>query len=144
MARLDAIDRQILKELQDDGRITNVELADQISLSPSACLRRVRALERAGVIDRYVALVSPAAVGLPTTVFVEITLSSQDDDPLDAFEGAQAHFDGKTFAGGEADVSGFGAGLSWGTTVMRLALNLRSWISSCFDDSDRVTTRVRR
>ena len=62
---LDATDRAILKVLQANGRITNVELADQISLSPSACLRRVRALERAGVIDRYVALVNPAAVGLP-------------------------------------------------------------------------------
>lgn len=87
---LDATDRAILKVLQANGRITNVELADQVSLSPSACLRRVRALERAGVIDRYVALVSPAAVGLATTVFVEITLSSQDDDHLDAFEGAIA------------------------------------------------------
>jgi DNA-binding Lrp family transcriptional regulator len=79
-----------LKVLQGSGRITNVELADQVSLSPSACLRRVRGLERAGVIDRYVALVEPAAVGRGTTVFVEISLTGQDDDHLDAFEAAIA------------------------------------------------------
>jgi Lrp/AsnC family transcriptional regulator, leucine-responsive regulatory protein len=87
---LDATDRAILKVLQGSGRITNVELADQISLSPSACLRRVRALEHDGVIERYVALINPAAVGLPTTVFVEITLNAQDDDHLDDFEAAIA------------------------------------------------------
>ena len=70
--------------------MTNVELADRVNLSPSAALRRVRALERDGVISRYVALVEPAAVGRPTTVIVEITLSSQHDDHLDAFEAAIA------------------------------------------------------
>ena len=79
-----------MKLLQGSGRITNVELADQVSLSPSACLRRVRGLERAGVIDRYVALVEPGAVGRGTTVFVEISLTGQDDDHLDAFEAAIA------------------------------------------------------
>jgi Lrp/AsnC family leucine-responsive transcriptional regulator len=85
---LDATDRAILNVLQAAGRISNVELAERINLSPSACLRRVRALERDGVIDRYVALVDPAAVGRPTTVFVEISLAGQDDDHLDAFEAA--------------------------------------------------------
>lgn len=85
---LDATDRAILMVLQESGRISNVELADQVSLSPSACLRRVRTLERAGVIDRYVALVDPAAIGRPTTVFVEISLAGQDDEQLDAFEAA--------------------------------------------------------
>ncbi len=70
--------------------MTNVELAERVSLSPSAALRRVRALEREGVIDRYVALVDPAAVGRATTVFVQITLASQHDDHLDAFEAAIA------------------------------------------------------
>lgn len=85
---LDATDVAILTELQADGRITNVELADRVGLSPSACLRRVRALERDGVIDRYVALVSPAAVGRATTVFVEITVTSQAERDLEAFERA--------------------------------------------------------
>ncbi len=85
---LDAIDRTILEILQDDGRISNHELADRVGLSPSACLRRVRRLEEAGVIDRYVALASPAALGLGTTAFVEITLVSQEERHLDAFEAA--------------------------------------------------------
>lgn len=87
---LDATDRAILNRLQENGRITNVELADRVNLLPSAALRRVRALERAGVISRYVALVDPSAVGRPTTVFVEITLTSQHDTHLDAFEAAIA------------------------------------------------------
>lgn len=85
---LDATDRAIITVLQDNGRITNAELANRVSLSPSACLRRVRALEREGVINRYAALVSPAAVGRATSVFVEITLSSQEESHLDAFEAA--------------------------------------------------------
>lgn len=88
VVNLDATDRTILKVLQESGRITNVELADQVNLSPSACLRRVRTLEREGVIERYVALVDPRAVGRPTTVFVEISLTGQDDDHLDTFEAA--------------------------------------------------------
>ena len=87
---LDATDRAILNLLQENGRMTNVELADRVNLSPSAALRRVRALERDGVIGRYAALVDPAAVGRPTTVIVEITLNSQHDDHLDAFEAAIA------------------------------------------------------
>jgi Lrp/AsnC family transcriptional regulator, leucine-responsive regulatory protein len=87
---LDVTDRAILNVLQRAGRITNVELSDQVNLSPSACLRRVRTLEREGVIDGYVALVDPAAVGRPTTVFVEISLASQEEGHLDAFEAAIA------------------------------------------------------
>ncbi len=83
---LDDTDRAILNELQQNGRITNTELAGLVGLSPSAALRRVRSLEESGVIDRYVALCNPAAVGRGTTVFVEISLTSQSATDLDAFE----------------------------------------------------------
>ena len=87
---IDHVDRAILKLLQDDGRAANVDLAAAVHLSASACLRRVRRLEQGGFIDRYVALVDPTAVGLGTDVFVEITLASQDEPTLDAFEAAVA------------------------------------------------------
>ena len=70
--KLDRFDKLILDALQKDGRVSNVQLANAVSLSESACLRRVRALEEAGLIDRYVALVSQAKVGLPGSVFVQI------------------------------------------------------------------------
>ena len=85
---LDAVDRAILGMLQEDGRIANVDLAEAVHLSPSACLRRVRRLEESGRIDRYVALVDPAVIGLGTDVFVEITLTGQDAPTLEAFERA--------------------------------------------------------
>ncbi len=85
---LDAVDRAILSLLQDDGRLANVDLADGVNLSPSACLRRVRRLEEEGFINQYVALIDPSKVGMGTNVFVEITLSSQAEDALDAFEAA--------------------------------------------------------
>jgi len=85
---LDAVDRAILSLLQDDGRLANVDLADRVNLSPSACLRRVRRLEEEGFINQYVALIDPSKVGMGTNVFVEITLSSQAEDALDAFEAA--------------------------------------------------------
>ena len=85
---LDAVDRAILGLLQEDGRIANVDLAEAVHLSPSACLRRVRRLEESGRIDRYVALLDPSAVGLGTNVFVEITLTGQDETTLEAFERA--------------------------------------------------------
>jgi len=85
---LDTVDRAILGLLQEDGRMANVDLAEAVHLSPSACLRRVRRLEEDGFIDRYVALVDPAAVGLGTDVFVEITLTGQDERTLEEFERA--------------------------------------------------------
>lgn len=88
----DAIDQKILEALQADGRITNQELADQIGLSPSPCLRRVRQLETAGIISRYVALVDPEALGLSVTAFVRVRLDQQDDRHLEAFEAAVSHF----------------------------------------------------
>ena len=87
---LDFVDCAILDLLQQDGRLANVDLAEAVHLSPSACLRRVRRLEQGGFIDRYVALVNPKRVGLGTNVFVEITLSGQDEDTLDTFEAAVA------------------------------------------------------
>jgi Lrp/AsnC family leucine-responsive transcriptional regulator len=83
---LDATDRAILNLLQDNGRMTNADLADAVHLSPSAALRRVRRLEDSGVIDKYVMLVDSAAIGRPTSVFVEMTLTSQHEDVLDEFE----------------------------------------------------------
>ena len=87
---LDRVDRAILALLQEDGRAANVDLAEAVHLSPSACLRRVRRLEEDGYIERYVALLDPQRVGLGTDVFVEITLASQAEDVLDAFERAVA------------------------------------------------------
>ncbi|MES9903584.1 MAG: Lrp/AsnC family transcriptional regulator [Sedimenticola sp.] len=86
--KLDATDRKILKLLQADGRMTNAELAEMISLSPSACLRRVQKLEESEIIDGYVMLVRQEAVGKPTSIFVEISLSSQSVESLEAFEAA--------------------------------------------------------
>jgi Lrp/AsnC family leucine-responsive transcriptional regulator len=86
--KLDRTDRTILAELQRDGRLSNRELAEKVHLSESACLRRVRALEDARVIDRYAALVSQSKVGLPGNVFVSITLNRQEQADLAAFEEA--------------------------------------------------------
>ena len=86
--KLDRTDQTILTELQRDGRLSNRELAEKVHLSESACLRRVRALEDAGVIDRYAALVSQSRVGLPGNVFVSITLNRQEQADLAAFEEA--------------------------------------------------------
>ncbi len=86
MAELDATDRRILSLLQAEGRISNAELALRVHLSPSACHRRVQRLEEAGVISGYVALLDARALRRQTTVFVEITLSGQADEVLDAFE----------------------------------------------------------
>ena len=86
MEEIDAIDRRILTVLQRSGRISNAELSEKINLSPSACHRRVQLLEKAGFIKEYVALLDPRKVGRPSTVFVEITLSGQADEVLDAFE----------------------------------------------------------
>ncbi|QDL93701.1 Lrp/AsnC family transcriptional regulator [Paroceanicella profunda] len=83
---LDGTDLRILDVLQREGRISNADLAERVHLSPSACHRRVARLEADGVILDYAAMLSPRAVGRPATVFVEITLSGQSDEVLDAFE----------------------------------------------------------
>ncbi len=83
--RLDPIDRKILDELRSDGRITAQELAQRVGLSPSPCARRVRMLERAGVIKGYSAVVDQAKVGLPVTAFASIKLARQHEEDLDRF-----------------------------------------------------------
>jgi Lrp/AsnC family leucine-responsive transcriptional regulator len=85
---LDRIDLQILALLQKDGRLTNAALAEQVHLSASACLRRVQRLEQEGVIAGYTAVLDPAALGRATSVFVEVSLNSQREDALEAFERA--------------------------------------------------------
>ena len=83
--KIDAIDRRILAELQADGRLTNNDLAERIGLSPSPCLRRVRALEAAGLIKGYAALLDPAQLDLGTSVFVRVWLAGQDDQTVQRF-----------------------------------------------------------
>jgi len=85
---LDRYDKMILEALQQDGRVSNVQLAQRVSLSESACLRRVRALEESGMIDRYAALVSQPKVGLSGNVFVHIGLHREEESELAAFEEA--------------------------------------------------------
>jgi DNA-binding Lrp family transcriptional regulator len=85
-ARLDAIDKKILKELQDDGRITNVELARRVGISAPPCLRRVRALEQVGYIKGYRALLDEKLLGYEVTIFAMVHLTSQADADLKAFE----------------------------------------------------------
>jgi DNA-binding Lrp family transcriptional regulator len=85
---LDRADRAILTELQANGRLPNVELARRVNLSESACLRRVKLLEEAGVIDRYATLLNQKAVGLPDSVLVEVSLTREQQEDLDAFEEA--------------------------------------------------------
>jgi Lrp/AsnC family transcriptional regulator, leucine-responsive regulatory protein len=90
---MDAIDRAILRHLQADGRLSNVELAERVRLSPSPCLRRVRALERAGAIRGYHADVDPAALGRGFEVTVHVELTLKDRATVEAFEAGIAGFD---------------------------------------------------
>ena len=86
--KLDSIDHRILNALQENARLSNVDLARQVGLSPSPCLRRVRALEEAGIIRRYATLVDQAEVGLPVSVFVSVSLERQIETALETFEEA--------------------------------------------------------
>ena len=88
--KLDATDRRILSILQKKGRTSNADLAEAVHMSASACHRRVQRLEEDGFIRDYVALLDPQKVDRKATVFVEITLSGQADEVLDAFEKAVA------------------------------------------------------
>ena len=85
---MDIFDKKLLSILQNNGRISNVELAEAVNLSESACLRRVRSLEERGLIDRYVALLNHKKVGLTDTVFVHIVLKREEKSELEAFENA--------------------------------------------------------
>src|ERR1700742_569359 len=82
---LDEVDRKILAQLQTDGRMSLSDLAGKVGLSSSPCLRRVRILEREGVISRYVAVLDQRAVGLPVSVFVSVKLDKQREEHLDRF-----------------------------------------------------------
>nr|WP_281493941.1 Lrp/AsnC family transcriptional regulator [Jannaschia sp. S6380] len=88
--QIDETDARILRLVQKDARLTSAQMSQRLNLSASACHRRLQRLEATGAIEATVALVNPRVVGRPTTVFVEISLASQADDVLDAFETAVA------------------------------------------------------
>jgi Lrp/AsnC family leucine-responsive transcriptional regulator len=90
---MDAIDRAIIHELQREGRLPNVALADRIHISPSACLRRLKALEEAGVISGYRAILDRRKLGLDLTVFVEVEITGQSPQRAAEFEEAIAGID---------------------------------------------------
>jgi Lrp/AsnC family transcriptional regulator, leucine-responsive regulatory protein len=85
---LDLTDVAILAQLQSDAKLTNVELAQRVHLSPSPCLARVKALERDGFISRYVTLLDPLSIGLRVSVFIQISLETQIERALETFETA--------------------------------------------------------
>lgn len=86
--KLDQIDRSILAQLQNDGRMTINDLAEKVGLSPTPCLRRVKRLQENGIIKSYAAQVDQVAIGLPVSVFVNVTLARQVEAELEAFEAA--------------------------------------------------------
>jgi Lrp/AsnC family leucine-responsive transcriptional regulator len=86
MLEFDRIDRKILEQLQNNARITNLELADKVGLSPTPCLRRVKRLEESGVIDRHVTLLNADALGLGLTAYVGISMDRHTPDRFEAFE----------------------------------------------------------
>jgi Lrp/AsnC family leucine-responsive transcriptional regulator len=88
--QLDEIDRKILRTLSRDGRISNQKLAETVKLSPTPCWNRVKALEEAGYISQYVALLDQRALGLPDTVIIEVTLERHDDEIFKRFGDALA------------------------------------------------------
>ena len=90
---IDNTDLRILTELQNDSSLTNIELARRVHLSPSPCLTRVKSLEAAGVITRYVALVNPKQLGLTLSVFISISLKEQSKSALAEFEKRIAEHD---------------------------------------------------
>lgn len=83
--KLDAIDRRILRALQRDGRLQNLELANEVGLSPSPCLRRVRLLEERGIIEKYVAILDPVKIDMTLTLFVRVWLTGQDEETANIF-----------------------------------------------------------
>jgi DNA-binding Lrp family transcriptional regulator len=89
---LDRTDRRILTALQRNARIANQELADQVGISASACWRRVRLLESAGVIQRYAAVLDPVRLGLPVSILINVSLEKQGEKALQVFESAVAEW----------------------------------------------------
>jgi len=88
--KLDRIDKNILKLMQSNARISNLELADSVSLSPTACSRRVKRLEESGIIDKHVTLLKPYALGLNLTAMIGISMDRHTPDRFDNFERAIA------------------------------------------------------
>lgn len=86
--KLDRIDKRILQAMQNNGRISNLELADKVGLSPTPCSRRVKHLEQSGLIDRHVTLLNPAALGLNLTAMVGISMDRHTPDRFEKFEAA--------------------------------------------------------
>ena len=93
IVKLDAVDREILFQLQLDGRLTNVELARRVGLTPPPCLRRVKRLEDAGIITGYRAVINPAAVGRGLEVFVDVDINANDLKTVQEFEATAAGYD---------------------------------------------------
>ena len=93
IVKLDAVDREILFQLQLDGRLTNVELARRVGLTPPPCLRRVKRLEDAGIITGYRAVINPAAVGRGLEVFVDVDIHANDLVTVQEFEATAAGYD---------------------------------------------------
>ena len=91
-APLDRLDYRILHYLQNDARLTNLELAAKVGLSPSPCLRRVKALEDSGILKRYVAILDAVAVGLPISAFINVSLRSQEREALEQFQSRIASY----------------------------------------------------
>ena len=87
-AELDRTDLRMLRELQKNGRVPVVELAEKVSLSPTACQRRLRRLEDSGVIERYAAVLNPAALGQNIQAFIRVSIERQSKDVTEAFEAA--------------------------------------------------------
>ncbi|HWW73271.1 MAG TPA: Lrp/AsnC family transcriptional regulator [Duganella sp.] len=87
---IDELDRRILRELRQDGRLSNTKLAEKVGLSTTPCWNRVRALEESGMIEGYTALLSQTALGYPDTVIIEVTLDRHDDDIFEKFGQALA------------------------------------------------------
>jgi DNA-binding Lrp family transcriptional regulator len=88
----DATDVKILNQLQENAKLTNVELSSRVNLSASPCLARVRVLEQAGIISRYVTLLDPLKLGLGISVFIQITLERQVERDLNDFQAAITHY----------------------------------------------------
>ena len=93
IVKLDAVDREILFQLQLDGRLTNVELARRVGLTPPPCLRRVKRLEDAGIITGYRAVINPAAIGRGLEVFVDVDINANDLVTVQEFEAIAARYD---------------------------------------------------
>ncbi|MTV36463.1 Lrp/AsnC family transcriptional regulator [Duganella radicis] len=87
---IDELDRRILRELRNDGRLSNTKLAEKVGLSTTPCWNRVRALEEGGMIEGYTALISQTALGYPDTVIIEVTLDRHDDEIFEKFGRALA------------------------------------------------------